>query len=68
MDAVRAELPRWALYLHKKGVTQIPNSPLAGEAYATNLLILLARQGSKERDSTIEHELRNLTGIRPYKP
>lgn len=68
VDAVRPELPRWVLYLRKKGVTQVPNSPLTGEAHATNLLTLLARQGSKERDSTIEHELRNLTGVRPYKP
>jgi hypothetical protein len=67
VDAVMEELPRWVQYLRSKGVTQIPDSPLTGSAEANNWLSLLARQSSDVRDSAIEHELRNLTGIRPYK-
>jgi hypothetical protein len=53
--------------MHEQGLSEIPTSPLTGDARAVSLLSLLIRQGSDERDSGIEHDLRNLTRIRPYK-
>jgi hypothetical protein len=67
VEVLRPEFPRWAEYLRAKGVDQIPASPLTEDGFASSLLSLLIRQGSKERNASIEHELRNLTRIRPYK-
>ncbi|MGH3303186.1 MAG: hypothetical protein ACRDOK_16200 [Streptosporangiaceae bacterium] len=49
-------------------MAEIPTDPFATDAYAASLLILLLRQASDVRNSVIEHDLRNLTGIRPWKP
>jgi hypothetical protein len=67
VDALRPEFPRWARHLRERGVTEIPDSPLTVGAHASNLLSLLTRQGSKQRHSSIEHDLRNLTRMRPWK-
>jgi hypothetical protein len=67
VEALRPKFPRWARYLRDHGVTRIPKWPLTADAHACNLLNLLIRQGSKERNASIEHDLRNLTRIRPYK-
>jgi hypothetical protein len=72
VDAVLADLPRWERRLRSRGVSAIPRlgsrsfwSPAASRAH--NEINLLMRQASRDRDASIEHELRNLTGTRPYK-
>jgi hypothetical protein len=71
LEAVRPYFPRWKRWIHSLGVTRIapllsPSGPT--DDHAANLLILLAKQASLQRDQASEHHLRNLTGIRPYKP
>jgi len=72
VDAVLPEIPRWERQLRSRGVTAIPRlgvrSWSAVEARAHNEINLLMRQASRQRDPTFEHRLRNLTGIRRYKP
>ncbi len=46
----------------------LPRYPGQGPARAENELNLLMRQGSRVREAAIEHQLRNLTGVRPPKP
>jgi hypothetical protein len=65
------EMPRWEQFLRGHGVTEIPRrgrpwSP--ARSFAENLLNLLIRQSAIDRDPALEHQLRNLTGVRPYKP
>ncbi len=71
VEAVLPEIPRWERHLRSRGVETIPRlgarSWSAAEARAHNELNLLMRQASRKRDSAVEHDLRNLTGIRPYK-
>jgi hypothetical protein len=67
VDAIRPDFPRWVSYMREHGVTEIPDSPLTGNAHATNIASLLIRQAAGHRGDTIAHELRNLTGIRPWK-
>jgi hypothetical protein len=67
VNALWPEFPRWIQYLRKRGVIEIPDSPLTADAHASSLLSLLTRQGSKVRNSSIEHDLRNLTCTRPWK-
>lgn len=70
--AVRSELPRWVRHLRSRRVTAIP--PLGvrtwspAESRAHNELNLLMRQAAGKRDAATEHQLRNLTRIRPHKP
>jgi hypothetical protein len=70
LDALRPKFHRWVRRLHALGVTDIPTSPLSGDARAVNLLSQFIRQAvpAPYRDRSIEHNLRNLTGIRPPKP
>ncbi len=70
VERMLPEIPRWEQFLRVHGVTEIPRrghpwSPTRSRA--ENLLNLLIRQSAIERDSTLEHGLRNLTGVRPYK-
>lgn len=71
VEAVLPDLPRWERHLRSRGITKVPQlgartwSP--AEARADNLLNLLMKQASRERDATATHQLRNLTGTRPYK-
>lgn len=67
LDEARREFSRLASFMHKQGVQQIPDSPFTADARASTLLILLLRQASKVRDPRIGHDLRNLTGVRPWK-
>jgi hypothetical protein len=67
VEELRLKFPRMVRYMHEQGVTQIPVSPLTADARASSLLSLIIRQASKERNASIEHDLRNLTRIRPYK-
>jgi hypothetical protein len=62
----RKKLPRIARQMHERGVSEIPSSPFTADAFGSTLLITLLRQASKVRDRRIEHNLRNLTGIRGY--
>jgi len=67
---LKRHFPRWRRYLDERGVTYIP-SPLStdpADALVTNLLSLQVRQASLVRNPEIEHNLRNLVGVRPYKP
>ena len=72
VQAVLPELPRWERHLRNRGVMAIPrlgvHSWSPAEARAHNELNLLMRQASCQRDPAFEHHLRNLTGIRGYKP
>jgi hypothetical protein len=47
---------------------EIPDSPLTGDAHAVNLASMLIRQRTDFKGDSIAHELRDLTGIRPWKP
>jgi hypothetical protein len=53
--------------MKEDGVTEIPDSPLAGHSHAVNMASLLIRQKARFKGDSIAHELRNLTGIRPWK-
>ncbi len=66
-DAIRPDFPRWVRYMKDHGVTQIPDSPLAGDPLGINLASMLIRQKARFKGDSIAHELRNLTGIRPWK-
>jgi hypothetical protein len=71
VEAMRKNFPRWRLRLAEWGIRCVPRniwSQDPTEAHAVNVMSLLIRQASGDRDPTIEHELRNLTSIRPYKP
>ena len=67
VDAIRPDFPRWVRYMKKNGVTEIPDSPLAEHSHAVNMASLLIRQKAGFKGDSIAHELRNLTGIRPWK-
>ena len=67
LEEARPEFPRMASFMHKQGIQQIPDSPFTADARVSSMLILLLRQASKVRDASIEHDLRNLTRIRPWK-
>jgi hypothetical protein len=73
LEAIRGGYPRIRRYLESLGVTRI--APLlapagAADDRAASLLCLLAKQAMDDdrRNKASEHHLRNLTGIRPYKP
>jgi len=72
VEAVLPQLPRWERHLRSRGVTAIPRlgvrSWSPAESRAHSELNLLMRQASRQRDPAFEHHLRNLTGIRSYKP
>jgi hypothetical protein len=67
VDAIRPDFPRWVRYMKGNGVTEIPVSPLAGDSRAVNMASMLVRQKARFKGDSIAHELRNLTGIRPWK-
>jgi hypothetical protein len=61
---LRPQYPRWIARLREWGVDPIP-AALTDDG--SNLLLLLVRQAMPERNPSLEHDLRNLTGVRPYK-
>ena len=67
VDVIRPDLPRWVRYMKENGVTEIPDSPLTGSPHGVNLASMLIRQKAGFKGDSIAHELRNLTGIRPWK-
>lgn len=69
VNAVRDDFPRWRRTLQNKSVTTIPSpiSTAASDVQAINLLNLMANQVSLNRNSTREHDLRDVSEIRPYK-
>jgi hypothetical protein len=71
VEVVLPELPRWERHLRSRGVEAIPALPSRSlspaSASAHNEVVLLMMQARKERDTSREHEHRNLTRIRPYK-
>ena len=42
VNVIRPDLPRWVRYMKGNGVTEIPDSPLAGQPHAVNMASLLA--------------------------
>ena len=68
IDAVLPELPRGGKRLRERGLDSVPRYPGQGPARAENELNLLMRQAARERDTTIEHQLRDMTQVRPPKP
>lgn len=46
---------------------EVPDSPLAGDFHAINMVSMLIRQKAGFKGNAIAHELSNLTGIRPWK-
>jgi hypothetical protein len=67
VDAIRPDFPRWVRYMKENGVTEIPDSPVAGHSHAVNMASWLIRQKAGFKGDSITQELRNLTGIRPWK-
>ena len=71
VQAVLPELPRWERRLRDRGVMYVPLLPSRSwswaESQAHNELNLLMRQASMIRDPSLEHQLRNLTGVRAFK-
>lgn len=65
----RPKYGRWLRQLAGRGVSRIPGpgAQAPEDAYASNLICLMIKQGSPERTATGEHELRNLTEVRPFK-
>lgn len=72
VEALLPHLERWERRLRHLGFSSVPSCPWLpasfAEVQAGNHLALLIRQASSVRNPDIEHELRNLTAIRPYKP
>ncbi len=68
VEAAIELLPRWEKRLRERGIEVVPRYPGQGPARAENELNLLIRQGAMVRDPAIEHQLRNLTRVRPHKP
>jgi len=70
LDALRPDFRRWIPRLRSEGVTSIPSpfSAAPEDAHAMNLLALFARQASDHHDASMEHSLRNIAGVRRYKP
>ena len=72
VSVLRPVLPRWVKFLRRHGVSRIPPMPFRdpSDTYPANLLCQLANEAKPqgERDGHKEHTLRNLTGVRPYKP
>jgi hypothetical protein len=67
VDAIRPDFPRWVRYMKQNGVPEIPDSPVVGHPHAINMASMLIRQKAGFKGDSIAHELRNLTGIRPWK-
>jgi hypothetical protein len=71
VQAVLPELPRWERRQPSRGITRVPTLPSRSwsstESHAHNELNLLMKQASVIRNPSLEHQLRNLTGVRPYK-
>jgi len=73
IDKMRPRFPRWERHLRSRGHAAVPNLRLApwwtfAESQAGNDLDRLINEGaSGPHNKRIAHELRNLTGIRPYK-
>lgn len=69
VEAYRRAFPRWRARLISLGVDRVPPFPAysSADVRATNHLTLLIKQGAAVRDPAGEHNIRNLTGVRPYK-
>jgi hypothetical protein len=55
VDAIRPDFPRWVRYMKENGVTEIPDSPLAGHSHAVNMASLLIRQKAGFKVDSIAH-------------
>lgn len=68
--SLRPRFPRWIRHLESQGITTWPDpySFRPYDSHAMNVIVQLIREGSAERDPAIEHNLRNMTGVRPWKP
>jgi len=68
LAAIRPKLGHWVRRMHERGVTEIPESPWSGDWLAVDLATQMIRQAAGFKHDSIAHELRNLTGTRPWKP
>jgi hypothetical protein len=73
VQAVLPELPRWERRLRDRGIMYVSHRFRHGPGHGLspklfNELNLLMGQASTIRDPSLEHQLRNLTGVRPFKP
>lgn len=70
IDQLRPDFPRWCRRLEAEGVHTLPAGPhLAGptDEKGMNWLAQLVRQAAPEHDADVEHHLRNMTGVRPWR-
>lgn len=73
VERLRPDLSRWVARLRRRGVTYVPSLTHAtgsaiDDVRAHNEINLLVRQASLNRgDRSVEHALRNLSRVRPYK-
>ena len=70
VEAYRRQFPRWRSRLLSLGIDRVPPFPARSpeDDTATNHLLLFIKQGADHRDPEWEHNQRNLTGVRPFKP
>jgi hypothetical protein len=74
LEAMRPRFARWERHLRARGHTAVPNLRLAhGWSFAeiqagNDIDRLINEAGTGPHSKRVAHELRNLTGIRPYKP
>ena len=72
VQKVIAELPHWERRLRSSGVIVTPRVPSRDwspvNSRAHNEVVMPMRQANVDRNGSREHEHRNLTGVRPYKP
>lgn len=69
LTELRRHFPRWRRWLDTLGIGVIPSPLLTapGDARAVNAMCLLVRQASEESNAAMDHHLRNLVGVRPWK-
>jgi len=56
---------RYARRLRGRGIERVIDP---GGPWVTNNMELILHQAWQERDAKAEHELRNRSGVRPFKP
>ena len=68
VEQLRSDFPRWRAFLAAEGVTSLTPRYASNPPRTDNLMSLLINQASLVADSAKVHHLRNMTGIRPWKP
>ena len=70
VEALRSTFPRLKRHLAEKGFTSLPDSPLSSDWRGANEINRFVHEHAlpEVRNAAAAHNLRNLTGVRPYKP